>query len=80
MFAAGWLLVYRDAFLGLRFKETLDVAEDGELIGRFLGMGQTVKYVDVPIGYYNQDHLNPRCTMEDENGFLQRNVVLFSSP
>ena len=76
MFAAGWLLVNRDAFLGLRFKETLDIAEDGELIGRFLGTGQTVKYVDVPIGYYNQDHSNPRCTLNHENGFRERNMVL----
>lgn len=78
MFAAGWLLVQRDAFLGLRFKETLDVAEDGELIGRFLGTGQSVKYVDVPIGYYNRDHLNPACSSGEEKGFSNPNILIQS--
>lgn len=75
-FAAGWLLVNRDIFLGVRFKETLDVAEDGELIGRLLGTGVSVKYVDVPIGFYNQEHLNPRCSSDQESGFKERNWLL----
>jgi len=60
-FAAGWLLVDRQKVLGTRFNIEFNVAEDGELISRLI-LAHNVLYIDVPIGYYNQDHTNPACS------------------
>ena len=59
-FAAGWLLVRRDSFI--QFKTSLDVAEDGQLIGHYLASRQNILYVDIPIAFYNQDHMEPSCS------------------
>lgn len=59
-FAAGWLLVRRDSFI--QFKTSLDIAEDGQLIGHYLAYGRNILYVDIPIAFYNQDHTEPSCS------------------
>ena len=61
-FAAGWLLVRRSDFL--LFQKMYDIGEDGQLIGHYLSLNKNIFYVDIPIGYYNQDHMNPACSNE----------------
>ena len=60
--APGWLVVHRSTFLtrGM-YDEDLNIGEDGELISRLLSQRFQVPFIDVPIGYYNQDHTKPAC-------------------